>query len=199
MKEFFTKIERGFVKGIIRFYTKILYRTKIIGTENIPLEGPLIYCGNHRTYLDPQLIVVTAKRHVRFMAKEELGKNPLFDVLGNVFDVIRVKRDSKDIIALKEALKTLKQGEAIALFPEGTRNGLEKGEKVKEGAAFFALRTGAKVMPVGINGGDKLFKKTIVKYGKPLDFSEYKGQEKDKEALEKVTEEIMNNILELAK
>ena len=199
MKEFFTKIERGFVKGVIRFYTKILYRTKIIGTENIPLEGPLIYCGNHRTYLDPQLIVVTAKRHVRFMAKEELGKNPLFDVLGNVFDVIRVKRDSKDIIALKEALKTLKQGEAIAVFPEGTRKGIEKGEKVKDGAAFFSLRTGAKVMPVGINGGDKLFKKTTVKYGKPLDFSEYKGQEKDKEVLEKVTEEIMHNILELAK
>ena len=199
MKNFFTNIERGFVKAVIRFYTKILYRTKIIGTENIPLEGPLIYCGNHRTYLDPQLIVVTAKRHVRFMAKEELGKNPLFDKLGNVFDVIRVKRDSKDIIALKEALKTLKQGEAIAVFPEGTRNGIEKGEKVKDGAAFFALRTGAKIMPVGIHGGDKLFKKAIVKYGKPLDFSEYKGQEKDKEVLEKVTDKIMNNILELAK
>lgn len=198
MKEFFRKIERGFVKSVIAFYTKILYRTKIIGTENIPLEGPLIYCGNHRTYLDPQLIVVTAKRHVRFMAKEELANNPFFAVLGNVFDVIKVKRDSKDITALKEALKTLKKGDAIALFPEGTRNGIEKGEKVKEGAAFFALRTGAKVIPVGINGGDKLFKKTTVKYGKVLDFSEYKGKAQDKEVLEKVTDEIMDNIMELA-
>ena len=199
MKDFFRKIERGFVKGVIAIYTKILYRTKIIGTENIPLEGPLIYCGNHRTYLDPQLIVISAKRHVRFMAKEELAKNPFFNVLGNLFDVIRVKRDSKDINALKEALKTLKKGEAIAIFPEGTRNGLEKGEKVKEGAAFFALRTGAKVIPVGINGGDKVFRKTTVKYGKPLDFSEYKGKAQDKQALEKVTDEIMDNILELAK
>lgn len=199
MNNFINKAERGFVKGVIRIYTKILYRTKVIGTENIPLEGPVIYCGNHRTYVDPQLIVVTAKRHVRFMAKEELAQNPFFNMLGNTFDVIRVKRDSKDITALKEALKTLKQGEAIAIFPEGTRNGIEKGEKVKEGAAFFALRTGAKVLPIGINGGDKLFKKTTIKYGKPLDFSEFKGKEKDKEILEKVTDEIMDNIIELAK
>lgn len=199
MNSFIKKAERGFVKGVIATYTKILYRTKVIGTENIPLEGPVIYCGNHRTYVDPQLIVVTAKRHVRFMAKDELGKNPFFNVLGNLFDVIRVKRDSKDITALKEALKTLKQGEAIAIFPEGTRNGIEKGEKVKEGAAFFTVRTGAKVIPVGINGGDKLFKKTTVKYGKPLDFSEYKGKAQDKEVLEKITDEIMDNIMELAK
>ena len=199
MKDFFRNAERAFVRTVIRIYGKIIYRYKVIGTENIPLDGPVIYCGNHRTYADPQLIVVTAKRHVRFIAKDELGKNPLFNVLGNVFDVIRVKRDSKDITALKEALKTLKKGEAIALFPEGTRNGLEKGEKVKEGAAFFALRTGAKVLPIGINGGDKLFKKTTVTYGKPLDFSEYKGKAQDKEALEKVTDEIMSNIIELAK
>lgn len=199
MKEVLKKFERAFVKAVILTYCKILYRVKVIGNENIPLEGPLVYCGNHRSYLDPQLIVVTAKRHVRFMAKDELGKNPFFNILGNIFDVIRVKRDSKDITALKEALKTLKQGQAIALFPEGTRNGLEKGEKVKDGAAFFALRTGAKVIPVGISGGEKMFKKTIVNYGAPLDYSEYKGKAQDKEILEKVTNEIMDNIIELTR
>ena len=199
MKNAWINFRRAFVRTVIRIYTKVLYRVKVEGRENIPLEGPVIYCGNHKTFVDPQLIVVTARRHVRFLAKDELGKNPLFNALGNLFDVIRVKRDSKDITALKEALKTLKQGEAIAIFPEGTRNGIEKGEKVKEGAAFFAVRTGAKVLPIGINGGDKLFKKTVIKYGKPLDYSEYKGKDKDKEVLEKVTDDIMNNIIELTK
>lgn len=199
MKNAWINFRRAFVRTVIRIYTKVLYRVKVVGRENIPLEGPVIYCGNHKTFVDPQLIVVTARRHVRFLAKDELGKNPLFNALGNLFDVIRVKRDSKDITALKEALKTLKQGEAIAIFPEGTRNGIEKGEKVKEGAAFFAVRTGAKVLPIGINGGDKLFKKTVIKYGKPLDYSEYKGKDKDKEVLEKVTDDIMNNIIELTK
>lgn len=199
MKQLFINMRRSFVKTVITLYTKIIYRTKVIGKENIPLEGPLIYCGNHRSYLDPQLIVITARRHVRFIAKDELSKNPLFNALGKLFDVIRVKRDSKDITALKESLKTLKQGEAIALFPEGTRNGLEKGEKVKEGAAFMAIRTGSKVIPVGISGGERPFKKAIIKYGKPLDFSQYKGQTQDKEILEKATKEIMDNIIELTK
>ena len=155
IKEFFKKIIRVIVRTAIRIYFAIVYRVKVVGTENIPKDKkePLIYCGNHRTYADPPLIVVTAKRHVRFLAKEELRKNPFFAFLGVVFDGIYVKRDSKDVSALKTTLKALKNGESIALFPEGTRNGMEKGKKVKDGAAFFAVRTGAKVIPVGISGG----------------------------------------------
>ncbi len=194
MKEFIKKVIRVIVRTAIRIYFAIVYRAKVIGTENIPKEGPLIYCGNHRSYADPPLIVVTAKRHVRFLAKEELKKNPLFAFLGVVFGGIYVKRDSKDVSALKTTLKALKNGECVALFPEGTRNGLEKGEKVKEGAAFFAVRTGAKVIPVGISGGGKPFKQMTIKYGKPLDFSN-----KTKDDLDEITDEIMKNIIELAK
>ena len=118
--------------------------------------------------------------------------------LGIVFDAILVKRDSKEVKALKESLQTLKNGDCLALFPEGTRNGLAKGEKVKDGAAFFAVRSGAPVVPCGIKGGEKGNRKVTITYGKPLDFSEYKGS-KDKEILDKVTDEIMGNILELAK
>lgn len=196
IKNFFKQIIRVIVRSAIRIYFAIVYRVKVIGTENIPKnkKEPLIYCGNHRTYADPPLIVVTAKRHVRFLAKEELRKNPLFAFLGVVFGGIYVKRDAKDVTALKTTLKALKNGESIALFPEGTRNGLEKGEKVKEGAAFFAVKTGAKVIPVGISGGEKPFKKMTIKYGKPLDFSN-----KTKDDLDEITEEIMKNIIELTR
>lgn len=190
------QIIRVIVRTAIRLYFVVVYRVKVEGTENIPKDKkqPLIYCGNHRTYADPPLIVVTAKRHVRFLAKEELRKNPLFAFLGVVFGGIYVKRDSKDVSALKTTLKALKDGESIALFPEGTRNGMEKGQKAKDGAAFFAVRTGAKVIPVGISGGEKPFKKMYIKYGQPLDFS---GRSKDE--LDQVTDEIMEKIVELAK
>ena len=197
MKKFFKEIARKIVRGAIFAYCKIMHRVKIEGQENIPMDEPLIYCGNHRTYLDPPLIVVTAKRHVRFMAKIELKKNPLFAFLGVVFDGIYVNRDSKDITAIKTVLNALKNGECVALFPEGTRNGLEKGEKVKDGAAFFALRSGAKVMPVGISGGTGKFDKVTIRYGKPIDFSGY--DKDDKDVLEKMTDEIMKNIMNLAK
>lgn len=194
LKEIVKKIIRVIVRTAIRIYFVIVYRVDVKGTENIPKnkKEPLIYCGNHRTYADPPLIVVTAKRHVRFLAKEELKKNPLFAFLGVVFGGIYVKRDSKDVSALKTTLKALKNGESIALFPEGTRNGMNKGQKVKDGAAFFAVRTGAKVIPVGISGGEKPFKKMTIKYGKPLDYSN-----RNKEELDEITEEIMSEIIKL--
>ena len=73
-------------------------------------------------------------------------------------------------MALKESLQTLKNGDCLALFPEGTRNGIAKGEKVKDGAAFFAVRSGAPVIPCGIKGGEKGNIKVVNTYGKPLDF-----------------------------
>lgn len=197
MKDFFIKIGRGIVIGALYIYFKVVYRMKIVGKENVPKEGALIICGNHKSFLDPPLIEITCGRYARFLAKEELTKNKFLALLGIIFDVILVKRDSKEVIAIKDSLKTLKNGGCLALFPEGTRNGIQKGEDVKDGAAFFAVRTGAKVVPVGISGGEKPFKKIVVNYGMPLDFSKYKGY-KQKETLDKVTNEIMDNILTLA-
>lgn len=198
MKEFFKKIGRGIVKGAIYIYCKVVYRVKIVGKDNIPKEGPIIICGNHRSFLDPPLIEATCGRYTRFLAKEELTKNKFLAFLGIIFDAILVKRDSKEVTAIKESLKTLKNGDCLALFPEGTRNGLEKGEEVKDGAAFFAVRSGAKVVPCGIKGGTKGDWKVTITYGKPLDYSQYKGK-KDKETLDKVTNEIMENIISLTK
>ena len=191
------KILRVIVRTAIWLYCKVVYRLKVTGKENIPKEGPVIYCGNHRSYLDPPLMVVTAKRDMKFLAKEELYKNKFLAFLGWAFEAIPVKRDEKDVSAIKKSLKDLKEGKCIALFPEGTRNGLEKGEKVKDGVAFFAIRSGAKVVPCGIKGGTKDHHKITITYGEPLDYSEYKGS-KDKEVLDKVTEEIMSKIIELA-
>lgn len=198
MKKFFKSIMKGIVRGAIYIWCKIYYRAEVRGLENIPKEGPLIFCGNHRSYLDPPLMVATAKRDLKFLAKQELYNNKFLSFLGWVFEAIPVKRDEKDLTAIKESLKVLKQGNCIALFPEGTRNGLEKGEKVKDGAAFFAVRSGALVVPCGIKGGEKGNRKVTITYGKPLDFSKYKGS-KDKEVLDNITEEIMNNIIELTK
>ena len=187
---------KKFILGAIYVYYKIVYRIKVEGQENIPKEGALIFCGNHRSFLDPPLIKVTAKREVFFLAKESLFKNPFLGLMGKLFEEIPVKKeDGNDVNSIKISLKHLKNGECIALFPEGTRNGIEKGEKVKDGAAFFAVRTGAKVIPIGISGTLKAFQKITIRYGKPLDFSSY--DKNNQEALGEVTKTIMDNIFEL--
>ena len=197
MKKIFKIIARGIIKGAIYIYCKIVYKVKIVGVKDVPKDEQFIFCANHRTYLDPPLIEVTAKRHIIFLAKEELAKNKFLALLGEIFDVIYVKRDEKEITAIKTTLKTLKSNKSIALFPEGTRNGLEKGENLKDGTAFFAIKSGVRVLPIGISGEVKPFHKITIRYGKPMDFSQYKDV-KDKNALEKVTNEIMDEIKRLA-
>lgn len=198
MKEIVKKILRGITSFCIFWYCKIVYRIKIIGKENIPKEGALLFCGNHRTYLDPPLITVTAGRKMSFMAKEELKKNPIMVFLCFAFDGIWVKRDSKDIGPLKTAMKLLKNGGCIGIFPEGTRNGMEKNDgKLKNGAAYMALKTGAKIIPIGIQGPAKPFTKNTIIYGEPLDFSKYSEGKPGKEIEDKVSEELKEAIIML--
>ena len=198
MKKIIQKICSVVVTFCIFVYCKVVYHVKIIGKENVPKEGALLFCGNHRTYLDPPLITVTAGRKMSFMAKEELKESPLMRFLCFTFDGIWVKRDSKDIGPLKTAMKLLKNGGCIGIFPEGTRNGMEKNEgKLKNGAAYMALKTGAKIVPIGIQGPAKPFSKNVIIYGKPLDFSKYETSKVDKGAEDKVSEELKEQIIAL--
>lgn len=198
MKKIIKKICRVVVAFCIFWYCKIVYRVKIIGKENVPKEGALLFCGNHRTYLDPPLITVTAGRKMSFMAKEELKSNPLMCFLCFTFDGIWVKRDNKDIASLKAAMKILKNGGCIGIFPEGTRNGMEKNDgKLKNGAAYMALKTGSKIVPIGIQGEAKPFTKNRIIYGQPMDFSKYASGKVDKEIEDKVSEELKQEIIRL--
>lgn len=201
MKEFWKKVKRFIVQSVIHLYCKIVYRFKVIGKENIPKEGNLIFCGNHRSYLDPVLIVITSGRKLRFMAKEDLKQNKIFGSICVLFDCIFVKRDSKDIGPLKESLKTLKEPNGcIGIFPEGTRNGMEKNNgEMKDGAAYMALKTGAKIVPIGIYGEVKPFHKNYIKFGEPIDIEEYRTKDKEQENKnkEKITEILKEEIIKL--
>lgn len=195
MNKIFKIIFGAIIEGLMWLYFKIIHRLKIVGKENIP-DGQVIFCCNHRSFADPPILRITCKKKAKFLAKQDLAKNKFLALLGWIFEVIYVKRDSKDITALKTTLTLLKNGESIALFPEGTRNGLKKGESAKEGAAFFTIKSGVPILPVGISGKLKPFSKLTIKYGKPIDFSRYTNA-KDKQQLEEVTNQIMEEIKKL--
>ena len=200
MKEGFKACSRVIVTNVIRLYCKIVYRYQVIGKENVPKEGSLLFCGNHMSYLDAPLMIVTSPRKMRFMAKQELKKNLLFGYLCFAYDAIYVKRDAKDIGPLKEAIKELKNGGCIGIFPEGTRNGMEKNEgKMKNGASYMSLKTGSKIVPIGIKGEVKPFHKVTITYGKPLDFSKLLEEKTAKELEETVTEKLKDEIIKLSK
>ena len=183
---------RKIIKTVLSALYKIAFRVKITG--QVPEEGSYILCCNHINYLDAAAIVLFNKRKVNFVAKEDLFRFEILRWLGHLFDAIPIKRDMQDIEAMKRCLKVLKNGELLGIFPEGTRKGMEKNMKAKNGAAFMAIKSKAKVIPVGIHGTFKPFSKVYLNYGEPIDLSEY-----NKDQLDEATEKIMSNIVMLTK
>lgn len=191
------KFARAVVKGILYGFYKIVFRIEKINEENLPLDEQTIVCANHLNIWDAVGLVVSSKRRIIFIAKEDLFNNAFLSWIGHLFDVIPIKRGMRDMEAMKRCIKCLKNGQTIGLFPEGTRRGLEKGAKVQNGAAYMALKTGVKVVPVGISGSFKPFSKVYLNYGKPLDFSQNKDKIPEKEQLNEATKQIMDNIIML--
>ena len=186
------KFVRKIVKTILKTAYRIAFRVKIKGS--VPEEGAYILCSNHINYLDAAAIVLFNKRKVNFVAKEDLFTHGILNWLGHLFDAIPIKRNMQDIEAMKRCLKVLKNGELLGIFPEGTRKGMEKNMKAKNGAAFMAIKGKVKVIPVGIHGTFKPFSKVYINYGEPIDFSGY-----TKDDLDKATEDIMKQIVMLTK
>lgn len=187
---------RCIIKNLIKAFYHIVFRIQVTG-ETVPEKGAYIICANHINYCDAVAVVIMNKRRVYFIAKEDLFHHRFLNWIAHVFDVIPVKRGKQDIESMKRSLAVLKNGEILGLFPEGTRKGIQKNGKIKNGAAFMAVRTGVPVIPLGIQGTFKPFHKTTLNYGKPLDFSKYQSKTPDKEVLEEVSNTIMNHIIML--
>ena len=190
---------RVIVKFVVKLITIILYRVKIIGKENIPKTGAAIICPNHVHFWDAPTIVAYTKRKVNALAKEELFVNGFVKWLADQTGIYPIKRNSADLQAIKIALKVLKNDELLMLFPEGTRNGIAKGVKPKNGAVVIAAKAGVPIIPIGVNGSFKPFSKITIKIGTPIDYSKYKKEINNKELMTELTQELMQEIIKLTK
>lgn len=178
-------------KGLVKTVLSPLYRFEVIGAENFPEEGGILLCSNHIHALDPPVVGMTAPRTVHFMAKEELFKAPILGPILPKVNAFPVKRGMSDREALRTALKILKSGEVVGLFPEGTRSTDGVLKKGLSGAGFFALRGNADVMPCAIIGPYKAFRKVRVVYGEPIRMEPFRER---KASVDEVTDAIMASI-----
>lgn len=182
------------VKSIIWFLYKLVFQVKIEGVKNIPKNGGGLICPNHVHFLDGPLVVVALNRRVNTMSKAEAFKPAPLAWLMKKMGCFPVQRDKRDFGSLKKCITMLKNGELVTVFPEGTRNGLEKGKKLGKGAAFLLMSSKVPLIPVGITGKYKPFGKLKIKFGEPVMFEEFYGMEKDKDIYDKVNEKILLNI-----
>ncbi len=193
MKKFILKL----VRGLYRF----LFRIEIEGLENIPKDKNFLVIPNHISNFDPPLIAAFLPVDgMAYMAKESLFKIPVVASVIKAFGAFPVKRRGNDMAAVKLAIKILKDGKCLTMFPEGKRvktpGVLGEG---KQGAAMIAAKAGVGFLPVGIDTDYKLCGKVKLTVGEYIDFSEYHDKKLNSEALQQVTNELlMPKIAQLA-
>lgn len=194
-------LARTIVKGFANIGFRLLYRVDIKGLDNIPKEGAAVLCSNHIHALDSVLYVTRIKRMVYIMGKEELFSSKFKNWFMRSMGVFPVKRDS---VAAEESINIatthLNEGDLLAIFPEGTRNGLEKGVKPKKGFALIALKAKVPVIPMAMEGSFKPFTKIKIRIGKLIDLSEFYPNEDEKintRHLVTITNNVMSEVIKL--
>ena len=153
---------------VVGFVTAILHPVTVEGMEKLPTSGAML-CSNHASNWDPVIIALRLPIdfHLNIMAKEQLFRIPVLKSLLPKVGAFPVNRGASDINAVKNAMRAIKNGENLLIFPEGTRVKAEGEEQAKGGIAVIAIRTGAVLVPVFVDGEKKLFRKTRLIFGDP--------------------------------
>lgn len=171
------RLYRG-VRAILRGFTHVYWRIEVDGAGSVPEKGPVIVAPVHRSFMDFVVAAEVTRRKLYYMAKDDLWRSPRLGRLLEALGAFPVNRDGADRLAIERAQAVLERGDALILFPEGTRRSGPLIEELHEGAAFLSARTGAPIVPVGIGGtaeampkGSKFIRpvKVHVVVGQPLD------------------------------
>jgi len=180
-------------RAICRTIVRGLYGFRAVAAENVPASGPVIVACNHVSYLDPVVLGIGIVRPLTYLAKKELFAIPVLGPVITGLGVYPLDREAGGVAAVRAALRALKEGRCVGIFPEGTRNRTGNAEG-KGGAALLAALSGAPVVPAAISGTRRArpFHPIRVIYGEPIAVE--RRRKADGDDLEKWTAEIMRRI-----
>lgn len=182
------------INALCKFVFLFVFRIKAVGIENVPAEGGVIIAMNHRSNWDVPVAAIVSKRKLRFMAKAEMFKTKIGNWLFTALGAFPVQRGKGDISAIKAALGRLKEGEPIAMFPEGRRN--KKGGYIppKPGVVMLAVKARVPVVPVHITGKYRWLGKITVTFGEPIYYDDFYEQKLVMEELQDLSNVLMDTI-----
>jgi glycerol-3-phosphate dehydrogenase (NAD(P)+) len=142
------------LRAVLKPAILLYFRLRRLGREHIPAGG-VILAANHRSFLDPFAIGCCNPRPIYFVAKQELFRNPLLGWILNCMGAFPVRRGESDDESVKTSLALLDRGEAVVIFPEGTRIRAGSLAEPKRGVGRLALQSGAPVVPIAITGSER--------------------------------------------
>ena len=184
---------------------RLLFGLRGRGTEHVPSTGPVLLVANHASVLDPPLVGGASPRRLSFLAKAELFRIPLFGGLIRRLGARPLRREGPDAGALRTALRVLRDGGALLVFPEGTRGEDGVFGPAKPGAGMLAILGQAPVVPVYISGSGRAWPRgrkfprrasVTVTFGPPLAVTAGGGTRR-KDDYEAVSRDMMAAIANL--
>ena len=202
------------VKAILSPILRTFFRPKVEGLEHIPAEGPAILASNHLSFSDSIFLPLVVPRRVTFLAKSDYFtarglkgwlKAGFFKGVGQLPVDRSGGRASQ--AALEAGLKVLGGGDLLGIYPEGTRSPDGRLYRGKTGVARMALEAGVPVIPCAMVNTYEIqppgqvvpnVMPVVIRIGRPLDFSRYKGMEEDRFVLRSMTDEIMYELMMLS-
>jgi glycerol-3-phosphate dehydrogenase (NAD(P)+) len=142
------------VRMVVKPAILVYFRLRRLGREHLP-EGGVILASNHRSFLDPFAIGCSVRAPIYFMAKREMFRNPLLGWILNCMGAFPVRRGESDEESVATALALLERGNAVVIFPEGTRIRTGSLERPKRGVGRLALESGKPVVPIAVSGSER--------------------------------------------
>ncbi|MFF4546103.1 lysophospholipid acyltransferase family protein [Streptomyces sp. NPDC001435] len=181
-----------------------LWKPRVLGAWKVPATGPVIFAVNHSHNIDGPMVMGVAPRPTHFLIKKEAFVGPLGRFLTGIGQV-KVDRESTDRTAIARALGVLEAGEVLGIFPEGTR-GEGDFASLRAGLAYFAVRSGAPIVPVAVLGSSErpgrlmkglppLRSRVDVVFGDPFEAGDGSGR-RTRRALDEATERIQKQLTE---
>lgn len=190
---------RHLVKGLCWLYINLFYRLDYRGLENVPAQGPVILAANHTHLIDVMLVHCGIKPWVSWVAKKELVEIPLLGWIIKAMGAIPVDRDKADISTARGMIASLRRGDIVGMFPQGTRVPPDKVPLVppRSGVAHFALKLDVPILPVAIEGSFRIFSKLRIVFGPAYKLNSVPGQKYDSAAIQEKSIYIMQKIYDL--
>lgn len=193
------------VKFTLTYPVRFLCHMKVKGAENEPTpdQGTYLVIANHRTWADPIYLCCALKhQQPHFMAKKELFKIPLLNLLIRALGAYPVNRGGADVGAIKRTIEMLQNGVAVGMFPQGHRyNGVDpRTTQVKTGAAMIAQKAGVQVLPVFVKVKNNkhffLCKKEVI-VGKPISLEEMNYNPEAPGEYQRIADLLFEKVCEL--
>lgn len=198
-------------RWLYRVYFRLYHRGQMVHADRVPATGACVLAVNHLSFLDPPFVGLCCDRRAYYLARDTLFENPLSGWLLRSWNVVPVKRNGGELAGLRTVLRLLEAGEAVVLFPEGTRSRDGQLQRARAGVGMIVARTRAPIVPVRVFGTDRAMPRgvslprparvTIVfgerfVYPLPANFEELPA-EQQKTVYQAIGDEVMRRIAAL--